>query len=247
MFAADADLQVGTRLAAALHAECDKLSDAAPVQHLEGIVLQYLALNVLGDEHADVIATEPVGHLRQVVRAEAEEVGVAGDLIGGEGGARHLDHRADPVLHLRIGVGEHVAADLLGGLPAEAQFLVGAPAFVAETLRGHPPLGEVPGQLDVGLFYVCLAGLLNGLVLIDVFAWGESRALGADPVEDRRAMAAHRRDAKKRGRSSEDGARGAKAGASPASKHLVTAAPVAADDADAGDGTGDAEADEEQR
>jgi|GEM_PF-350538 len=127
------------------------------------------------------------------------------------------------------------------------QFLVGAPAFVAETLRGHPPLGEVPGQLDVGLFYVCLAGLLNGLVLIDVFAWGESRALGADPVEDRRAMAAHRRDAKKRGRSSEDGARGAKAGASPASKHLVTAAPVAADDADAGDGTGDAEADEEQR
>lgn len=107
------------------------------------------------------------------------------------------------------------------------QFLFGLPAIVVEFLRGHPPLTSVPPMLDAGLFFGSLAGLLNGLVLIDVFAWGESRAMGVDPVEDRRSMAQFRRASKKRGaaKRSGDGAGGDGASSSAAAKHLVGVAP----------------------
>lgn len=120
------------------------------------------------------------------------------------------------------------------------QFLTGAPAIVAEVLRGHPPLGEVPAQLDVGLFYVCLAGLLNALVSIDLFGWGESKALGLDPVADRRAMATFRRESKKRSGEKKSGA-AKSGGASAASKHLVVAdaPPTAESEASSGAGAAD--------
>ncbi|QDU83661.1 hypothetical protein Pla163_07600 [Planctomycetes bacterium Pla163] len=117
------------------------------------------------------------------------------------------------------------------------QALIGLPAFVAEALRGHPPLMSVPPMIDAGLFFATLAGLLNGLVLIDVYAWGESGALGRDPVADRRAMAAHRRESKSAAKRGSSGSRsGAKA---PASKHLVAPHPAgAASDVTADDAEG---------
>jgi hypothetical protein len=39
---------------------------------------------VVGQEGVDVVAAVAEGHLRQVVGAEAEEVGVLGDLVGGQ-------------------------------------------------------------------------------------------------------------------------------------------------------------------
>ena len=42
----------------------------------------------------------PIGGLRQVVGAEAEELGFFGDLIGGQGSARNLDHGAHHVIDL---------------------------------------------------------------------------------------------------------------------------------------------------
>lgn len=104
------------------------------------------------------------------------------------------------------------------------QALVGLPAFLAEALRGHPDLASVPSMLDAGLFFGALAGLLNGLVLIDVYAWGEAGALGRDPVEDRRAVAAHRRESKSTAKKRSGGARSD--GNGPASKHLVAPHPA---------------------
>jgi hypothetical protein len=62
------------------------------------------------------------------------------------------------------------------------QFLLGAPAILAECLSGHP---RVTGELflvDVGLLYACMAGLLNVLALLDVHGVAEQRWLAA-PVE----------------------------------------------------------------
>ena len=47
-----------------------------------------------------VVAREAHGGLRQIVGAEAEELGFFGDLVGGEGGARDLDHGADHIMQV---------------------------------------------------------------------------------------------------------------------------------------------------
>ncbi len=52
-----------------------------------------------------VVAADAEGGLRQVVGAEAEEVGDGGDLVGGQSGARQLDHRAELVLDGRARLG----------------------------------------------------------------------------------------------------------------------------------------------
>ena len=64
----------------------------------------------------DVVAAEAEGHLRQVVGAEREELGLLGDLVGRQGGAGDLDHRADQVLDLRPGLLEDLLGD--GDAPA---------------------------------------------------------------------------------------------------------------------------------
>ncbi|MEZ5978957.1 MAG: DUF6677 family protein [Planctomycetota bacterium] len=99
------------------------------------------------------------------------------------------------------------------------QFLAGLPAAVAELAAGHPVITGFTEYHDAGVFFACLAGLLNALLLIDVYAWDESRALGRDPVADRSALARARRDRK----SSKKGAKD-RPEPSAASKHLV--APV---------------------
>lgn len=98
------------------------------------------------------------------------------------------------------------------------QMFTGALAFVSEFVRGHPPLASVPEHVDVGIFYACLAGLLNVLLAIDVYAWGEAKVLGLDPIEDRRRLAERRRARKEKNKA-------AAPAPSAARKHLV--APVA--------------------
>ena len=57
-------------------------------------------LEIRRQEVVDVVARDAERGLRQVVGAEAEELGFFGDLIGGEGGARQFDHGADHVVDL---------------------------------------------------------------------------------------------------------------------------------------------------
>ena len=91
------------RLAAQPRAHPHQLADAGRVDRLERRAVDDLALEVGGEElRLDVVAREAERRLREVVRAEREEVGVVGDLVGQEARARQLDHRAD----------EEVAPDL---------------------------------------------------------------------------------------------------------------------------------------
>ena len=57
-----------------------QLADAFLIQHGKRILLEDSLLQVLGQELVDVVAREAEGRLRQVVGAEAEELGLLGDL-----------------------------------------------------------------------------------------------------------------------------------------------------------------------
>jgi hypothetical protein len=57
------------------------------------------------------------------------------------------------------------------------QFLAGLPGLGLEALFGRAPLTHEIAYADAGLDLACLAGLLNVLALMDVYAFGERRAL----------------------------------------------------------------------
>ncbi|MFT5830517.1 MAG: TM2 domain-containing membrane protein YozV [Bacteroidia bacterium] len=66
------------------------------------------------------------------------------------------------------------------------QFFLGLPAMVTELVSGRPAVTGRIEFMDVGLLFASMAGLLNVLAMLDVFAWGEDQVLGNDPVEARR-------------------------------------------------------------
>src|SRR5690606_32233280 len=84
VLAADADLEVGPGLAAALHADLHQLAYAVLVQALEGILLQDALVQVGREEVAGVVPAVAEGKLREVVRPEGEELGLLRDLVGQE-------------------------------------------------------------------------------------------------------------------------------------------------------------------
>ena len=59
------------------------------------------------------------------------------------------------------------------------QVLLGLPAMLAECLHAHARVTRDIPYVDAGLVMGCLAGLLNVLALLDVFARAETRALEA--------------------------------------------------------------------
>jgi hypothetical protein len=63
------------------------------------------------------------------------------------------------------------------------QFLLGAPAMIAEALHGHARVTRDIPYVDAGLVMGCLAGLLNVLALLDVFGQAEARALASSVPE----------------------------------------------------------------
>src|SRR5262245_24672692 len=64
---ADADLHVRARPTTALDSRADQFADALLVQHGERIHGKNLLVEIEGQELPDVITTEAVGHLREVV------------------------------------------------------------------------------------------------------------------------------------------------------------------------------------
>lgn len=75
-----------------------------------------------------------------------------------------------------------------------AQFLAGLPTVVAEFVSGRPPVDRPIRLADFGLTYGAMAGLLNAVVLIDVYGWGRAQLLGLDPVEDRKLTQAKKKE-----------------------------------------------------
>src|SRR4051794_2327392 len=99
VLAADAELQTTPPLAPELHRRAHEIADAFEVDCLERVVREQVLLEVGRHEPAlDVVTREPERHLREVVRAEREELGDVGDLVGHERGAWCLDHRAHGVV-----------------------------------------------------------------------------------------------------------------------------------------------------
>ena len=102
----------------------DELPDAADVEALERVALEDFLGEVIGEEAVDVVAAEAEGHLRQVVGAEAEELGGLGHFVGGDGGARDFDHRAVQVLDLDAGLLHDGVGGFDGDLLADSPVLL---------------------------------------------------------------------------------------------------------------------------
>ncbi|MBK7643152.1 MAG: hypothetical protein IPJ19_08880 [Planctomycetes bacterium] len=69
------------------------------------------------------------------------------------------------------------------------QFLAGLPGLVLEGLFGRGAVTHDIAYADAGLDLACLAGLLNVLALMDVYAYGEKRALEPQPEPTTQAAA----------------------------------------------------------
>lgn len=65
------------------------------------------------------------------------------------------------------------------------QFLVGLPAAALEAVKGGVRVDHEIVWADTGLLFGCIAGLLNVLAMLDVYAWGEALAFGDNPLAPR--------------------------------------------------------------
>ena len=90
VLAADAQMNVGACLTAKLDSRFNQFADALLIEVCKRIGFIDLVLVIVVKELAGVVTAEAKRHLRQVVRAEAEEFGLLGDLIGSQRGARDL-------------------------------------------------------------------------------------------------------------------------------------------------------------
>src|SRR5262245_21892188 len=82
VLAADAELQFLVDRSALLHGHLDELSDGAGVERDERIGRQYALVDIRGQEAPRVVAREAEPHLREIVRAEREEIRAPRDLVG---------------------------------------------------------------------------------------------------------------------------------------------------------------------
>src|SRR3546814_16756896 len=103
MFPADAELQVGARLAATLLGDRDKLAHTFDIQADERVLGIDALFDIGRQEPACVIARDAKRGLGQVVGAEAEERAHFCDLARHQRGARKLDHRTDRSAERRVG------------------------------------------------------------------------------------------------------------------------------------------------
>ena len=102
-------------------------SHALLVQCLERRSAKDPHFHVQGEERGLAVVTrKPPGCLRQVVGAEGEEVRGLRDLARGQRCARHLDHRADQIRHLGLGLLEDVQRDAVDDLACPAQLFEGS-------------------------------------------------------------------------------------------------------------------------
>ena len=101
MLAADAHLEGGPCVPSLGGGHLHQAPHARLVQRGKGVLLEDAGLQIRREEVVDVVARDAERGLRQIVGAEAEELGLLGDLVGGQGGARQLDHRAHHVVHRR--------------------------------------------------------------------------------------------------------------------------------------------------
>jgi hypothetical protein len=101
MLAADAELDILTRFAAALGREAHQFADAVAVDRHERIARQNALRGVDAEEARGIVAADAEGRLCQIVGAEGKELGRLCDLACLQRRARQLDHGADLIVDLR--------------------------------------------------------------------------------------------------------------------------------------------------
>ena len=97
-----------------LHQETDPLL----IQFCERIVFKNLVFIISIEELAGIVSGEPIGHLRQIVGAKAEEVRDLCDFIRHRAGPRRFDHRPHFVLELCAGDSREACCAAQGAEPA---------------------------------------------------------------------------------------------------------------------------------
>src|ERR1051325_2779040 len=98
MLAANANFEIRLHTATALSAHSNQLANAISIEHLKRIVSHDLSFDVVRQEAAGIVATQPECSLRQVVCTEREKLRVLRNAIGHERRAWQLDHRSHEIL-----------------------------------------------------------------------------------------------------------------------------------------------------
>jgi hypothetical protein len=96
MLAAEAERHVRVATAPAFGGDQQQLAHAFDVERVERVVGQHALREVVAHEAPGIVAAEAVGHLREVVGAEAQERRRARDLARAQRRARRLDHARRP-------------------------------------------------------------------------------------------------------------------------------------------------------
>ena len=100
VLAANAEFQIGRAPATAFDRRCCTSSPTPSlIESLEWIARDRASCSTYALRNVPASSRlRPKSRLRQIVRAEREELGRVGDLVGGQSGARQFDHRADEIV-----------------------------------------------------------------------------------------------------------------------------------------------------
>ena len=107
-----------------LYGHLDELTYTVLVENLERIHFQDLLLEVCRQERSDIVAAVTEGHLRQIVRTEAEVLSLCSDTVCRQSCTRDLDHRTDLELNLDAILSEHFLGGILNDLLLLLQLVI---------------------------------------------------------------------------------------------------------------------------
>src|SRR5439155_5114751 len=97
VFATNPKLDVRPGFASQIAGDFHQTSDPLLIDRRERICIDDVEFGVSREETARVIPAHSESRLGKIVRAETEELGIAGDLVGHERRARDFDHCPDEI------------------------------------------------------------------------------------------------------------------------------------------------------
>ena len=150
VLAADAAVHGRARRFALLHSHIHQFALRRPCRDEQTDRIRRSCSRSTQQEFTGIVAREAEGHLRQIVRAEAEELRLFRHLVGGERRARDLDHRADFVLQSLL-----LSAISLSAASTTI-FLTNASSFTSPGERDH----DLGTMFQSGCFFLTLMAAL---------------------------------------------------------------------------------------
>ena len=126
MFTADANFELGFRLASSVNGQLDKLSDAGLVQRNKRILRKNTLADVVREKFPGIISTQTERHLGQIICAKGKEISDCGNPVSHQCRARNLNHCPN-----RVGDAEpirscHLDTDLFNPLAQNFEFALKA-------------------------------------------------------------------------------------------------------------------------